>query len=163
MTTINPSLILLDLRNAYSRFETIFDRQLFSRFTNKAQCLQHVSSRANVRLLNYFIPTSEHGDIGAGIVFLNTICYIYCTDQDSMKQMRALYDMPMIVKIISAESLLTFIRQAALVHYTEQAERRKHEPDEHNDALQAAVEQTLALANELREHMMDQIGVQPDD
>ncbi len=163
MAAVSPSLILLDLQDEYRRFEAMFDPQLFCRFTNKTQCLQQVSSHTNIRLLHFFIPKSEHVEIGAGIVFLNTIFYLYCIDQGSENEMIQRYPQRLFVKIFNAGSLLTFLHQAALAHYTEQAERRKHEPDEYNYALQAAIDQSLALANELKEHMLEQIGVQPDD
>lgn len=165
MTAKNPSLlVLLDLQDEYEKFERIFHSQLFSRFKNKAQCLEHILSRLpNIRLLHYFIPKSEHTEIGANVVFFNTIYYIYCMDQESINQMRRQYDFPMFVKIFNVESLLTYLRQAAIAHLIEQAERRKHEPDEHDIALQAAAELSDALARELNQHMIDTTGVQPDD
>ena len=163
MAAVSPSLILLDLQDEYKRFEAMFDPQLFCRFTNKTQCLQQVSSHTNIRLLHFFIPKSEHGEIGTGIIFLNTIFYLYCIDQASENEMIQRYPQRLFVKVISAGSLLTSLQQAALIHYIEQAERRKHEPDEHNDALQGAIDQSLALAKELEKHKLEKIGVQPDD
>jgi hypothetical protein len=166
MTAINPSLlVLLDLQDEHQRFERIFDSQLFCRFTNQIQCLEHVSPHrlTNIRLLHFFIPKSEHVVIGADIVFLKTIYYIYCMDQTSINQMRQRYDFPMFVKIFNVKSLLTYLRQAAIAYFVEQAERTKHEPDEHDVALQAAAELSEALGNELREHMNNKIGVQPSD
>jgi hypothetical protein len=165
MTAINPSLlVLLDLQNEYERFERIFNAKLFCRFTTKTQCLAHVSSRfTNIRLLHFFIPKSEHIIIGANIVLFNTIYYIYCIDQESINEMKQQYDFPMFVKIFNVESLSTYLRQAAIAHLIEQAERTKHEPDEHDIALQAAAELADALSRELYDHMKDKTGVQPDD
>jgi hypothetical protein len=165
MTAINSSLlVLLDLQNEFERFERIFHSQLFSRFTNKTQCLEHISSRLpNIRLVHFFLPKSEHTEIGANLVFLNTIYYIYCIDQGGMNEMRQRYDCPMFVKIFNVESLSTYLRQAAIGHLIEQAERTKHEPDEHDIALQAAAELSDALAKELYKYMNDKIGVPPDD
>ncbi len=166
MTAINPSLlVLLDLQDEYQQFERIFDSQLFCRFTNRIQCLEHVSPRrlTNIRLLHFFIPKSQHVLIGADVVFFKTIYYIYCTDRTSINQMRQQYDLPMFVKILNVKSLLTYLRQAAIAHFVEQAERTEHEPDEHDVALQEAAELSEALGNELREHMNNKIGVQPSD
>jgi len=166
MTTINPFLlVLLDLQNEYQRFERIFNPQLLCRFNHKTQCLAYISSRlTNIRLLHFFIPKSEHIEIiGDNISFFNTIYYIYCMNQESINQMKEQYNFPMFFKIFHVESLSTYLRQAAIAHLIEQAERTKHEPDEHDIALQAAAELADALSRELYDHMKDKTGVQPDD
>ncbi|CAF0856539.1 unnamed protein product [Rotaria sordida] len=160
MTVMNTSLlVLLDLQDEHKNFETIFDSHIFCRFTNKIQCLEHVSSRlTNIRLLHFFIPKSEHIIIDARLLFFNTIYYIYCIDQISINEMKQQYDYPMFVKIFHIKSLSTYLYQAAIAHLIEQAERRKHEPDEHDIALQAAAEFSDILANELYEYMIEKIG-----
>ncbi|CAF3387757.1 unnamed protein product [Rotaria socialis] len=87
--------------------------------------------------------------------FYNTIYYIYCVDGASIKEMKQQYDYPMFVKVFHVECLATYLRQAAISHLIEQAERRKHEPDEHELALQAAAEFSDALANKLSEYMIE--------
>jgi len=161
MTTINPFLlVLLDLQNEYQRFERIFNPQLLCRFNNKTQCLAYISSRlTNIRLLHFFIPKSEHNEINDNIIFFNTIYYIYCMDQESIKEMKEQYNLPMFFKIFHVESLSTYLRQAAIAHLIERAERTKHEPDEYDIALHEAAELSDALANELHEYMIDKIGV----
>jgi hypothetical protein len=166
MTTINPFLlVLLDLENEYEKFERIFNPQLLCRFNNKIQCLTYISSRlTNIRLLHFFIPKSEYIEIiGDNINFFNTIYYIYCMNQESINQMKEQYNLPMFFKIFHVDSLSTYLRQAAIAHLIEQAERAKHEPDEYDIALQEASELSDALANELYKHMINKTGVLPDD
>ncbi|CAF2240458.1 unnamed protein product [Rotaria magnacalcarata] len=118
----------------HKNFEIIFDSHVFCRFTNKTKCLKYVSSRlTNIRLLHFFIPK-----YGA-----------------SIKEMKQQYDYPMFVKIFHVDCLATYLRQAAISHFIEQAERRKHEPDEHELALQVAAEFSDALANKLSEYMIE--------
>lgn len=158
------AIVLLDLRNEYQDFENTFRPQLLSHFITKPECLAYIASRlANIRLLHFFIPESEHIEIGADIVLMKIIYYIYCQDDASMNQMRHQYNTPMYVKIFHVESLSTYLRQAAITHLIEQAERTIHEPDEHDIALQAAAELSDTLANELYEHMNDMVGSQPED
>ncbi|CAF1932629.1 unnamed protein product [Rotaria magnacalcarata] len=135
MSVINASLlVLLDLLEEHKNFEIIFDSHVFCRFTNKTKCLKYVSSRlTNIRLLHFFIPK-----YGA-----------------SIKEMKQQYDYPMFVKIFHVDCLATYLRQAAISHFIEQAERRKHEPDEHELALQVAAEFSDALANKLSEYMIE--------
>jgi hypothetical protein len=84
-------------------------------------------------------------------------------NQESINEMKQQYNIPMFIKIFNVKSLSTYLRQAAIGHLIEQAERTKHEPDEYDIALQAAAELSDALAKELYEHMNDKIGVQSDD
>lgn len=164
MTVNNPPLVLLDLQSEYQRFEEIFDSQSFGRFTDRAQCLQHVSSRpANIRALHFFIPKSEHTIIDPNIIFSNTIYYIYCMDDQSINEMNQTYQFPMFVKIFDVESLLMNLRGALIAHWIEQANRTQHQPDEHDIALQVGAELSNALAEELRQHMIFKTGVPPDD
>ena len=136
MAAFNPSFLLLDLENQYLEFEKIFHPRLFCRFADKVHFLHQISSRTNIRVLHLFIPKSEHGQVGTGIVVLNSVYYIYCIDQASIDEMNQRYNIPLLVKVIHADSLLPLLRGAILLHNLEQSERRRHEPDEYNDALQ---------------------------
>jgi hypothetical protein len=84
-------------------------------------------------------------------------------NQESINQMKEQYNLPMFFKIFHVDSLSTYLRQAAIAHLIEQAERAKHEPDEYDIALQEASELSDALANELYKHMINKTGVLPDD
>ena len=83
MTFVKLSLlVLLDLQDEHQHVEKIFDFHLFRRFTNKSQCLEHISSHlTNLRLLHLFLPKSEHLIIGDRLGFCNTIYYIYCINR----------------------------------------------------------------------------------
>jgi hypothetical protein len=166
MAAVNTSLlVLLDLHDEYKRFEERYSAQLFSRFTNKDRCVLHVlSSRSNVRLLHFFIPNAENILIRARVtLFKNTIFYIYCVDEASVRAMERTYHYPMFVKIFHVEWLSTHLHQAAIAHLVERAELTKHEPDEYDTALQAAAELANKLAEDLTEHMIVKTGLQPDD
>ncbi|CAF1271563.1 unnamed protein product [Adineta steineri] len=165
MAAIIPSrLVLLDLQDEYGNFGTIFRSQLFCRFTDRARCLAYISNhRTNIRLLHFFIPKSEHVVVDADIVLFNTIYYIYCMNEAGINEMRRQYNFPMYVKIFDVESLSTYLRQAAIGILSERAERTRHEPDEHDIALQLAAELADTLGDELRQHMNGRIGEQPND
>lgn len=166
MTNTNPSLlVLLDLQNQFQQFENQFNAQLFSRFINKPECLQFINARlTNIRLVHFFLPNSEHTEIGADVVFFKTIYYIYCQDEETYRQMRRQYDnMALFVRILHIESLSRYLCQVAVEYFMEQAERTRHEPDEYDIALQTTVELVDRLALDLREHMVENTGIQPED
>jgi hypothetical protein len=166
MTTINTSLlVLLDPNDEYKQFDTIYDAQCLSRFTDKNRCVAHVlSRRAIARLLHFFMPNAESSLIGTTVTLCdNTVFYIYCIDEVTVKLMESLYNHPMFVKIFHVQWLSTYLKQAALAYLINRAERRRHEPDEYDTTLQAASEYASALAQELNEYMIVKTGRQPDD
>lgn len=160
MSVINHSLVvLLDIQNEHKNLEAILDFHVFSRFNIKIKCLEYVSSRlTNTRLLHFFIPQSDHTIINQNLLFSNTIYYIYCRDQASINEMKQQYAYPMFIKIFHINSLLTYLRQAAISHLIEQAERRQHEPDEHEIALQTAAEYSHTLKNDLYKYMIEKLS-----
>jgi len=166
MAAANTSLlVLLDLNDEYKRFEERYNAQLFSRFTNKDRCVLHVlSNRPNVRLLHFFIPNAENTLIRARVtLFKNTIFYIYCVDEASIREMERTYNYPMFVKIFHVEWLPIQLHQAALTHLVERAQHTRHDPDEYDILLQTAAELANKLADDLTEHMNVRTGLQPDD
>ncbi|CAF2769470.1 unnamed protein product [Rotaria sp. Silwood2] len=166
MAAVNTSiLVLLDPTDQHRQFDGNYDAQLFSRFTNKNRCILHVLSRlAHVHLLHFFIPNAENTLIRARVtLFKNTIFYIYCIDEASVKTMERTYNYPMFVKIFHVQWLSTYVCQAAIAHLVERAERAQHEPEEYDTSLQAAAELANTLANELNEYMIVKTGAQPDD
>ena len=166
MTAVNPShLILLDVNDEYKRFEEEYNAQLFSRFTNKSRCLLHVlSTRPNVRLFHFFIPNVENTLIRTRVtLFQNTIFYIYCIDDATVRAMERTYNYPMFVKAFHVELLPTHLHQAAILHLIDCAGRSRHEPDEHDTALQGAIEHLGSLIEDLTNHMIITTGVQPEE
>jgi hypothetical protein len=166
MAVANTSLlVLLDLHDEHKQHDTTYNLELFSRFTDKNRCVLHVlSSLARIRLLHFFIPNIENTLIAARVtLFKNTIFYIYCVDEASVRAMERRYNYPMFVKIFHVQWLSTHLEQAACMYFIEQAERTKHEPEEYDAALQGAIESIAKLTDELKEHMIVKTGQQPDD
>jgi hypothetical protein len=160
----NPSVTLLDLANRYSHFEQHYDARYFARFSDRNRCvLQLLSSRPILNLLRFFIPDAEHTLISTRILFKSTIFYLYCTDEAAVTRMKQTRDYPMFVKIFLAESLATHLRHAAIDYLVEYADRNKHNPAEHNEALHEAADHANILAQELHNHMVETTGVQPEE
>ena len=157
-------LVLLDLEDKHGKLEDFLNLNILRRFTNKQQCLQHhaaVSGRP--RLLHFFIPNSEHVMIGAGVVPMNTIYYLYCATEAIMIQMAQQYNMPMMVKIFMIEDLLMNLNCAAFNFFFEQGMRQRHEPDERDSAFQTTADLANQLADDLRDHMEFHLGVEAAD
>jgi hypothetical protein len=160
----NPLLILLDLYNNYLHFEQQYDAQFFARFSDRNRFVLYVlSNRPRVSLFHFFIPNAENTLISTRILFKNTIFYIYCTDEAAVGIMKRTYNYPMFVKVFHADSLATYLHQAAVAYLVEYAERNRHQPDEHDISLQAAVDHLDRLAEELTNHMIVTTGVQPEE
>ncbi|CAF1624511.1 unnamed protein product, partial [Rotaria magnacalcarata] len=166
MAAVNTNvLVLLDPTDQHKRFEQIYDRQLFSRFTDKHRCVLHVmSSLQHVRFIDFFIPHTEHSIVSARItLFKKTIFYIYCTNAENIEEMRRRYNYPMFVKIFDVQWLATYLQHAALGYLIEHAQRAQYDLDECDLALQQAAEMANGLADELTAHMIVQTGTQPND
>ena len=164
MAANSPSIILLDLENEYQQFDAMFRLETFHRFTDRDQCLQHISSRpANNRTLHFFLPNSEHTIINPNFRSANVWYYIYCMNSYNIQQMSQHYCDFMFFKIFNANALLPNLQAANLVHSFDHANRSQHEPDEHDMALLSTIEMSEALAKELHQYLMYQSGVQPED
>ncbi|CAF3422392.1 unnamed protein product [Rotaria socialis] len=166
MAAVNTNvLVLLDPTDQHQRFEQLYDRQLFSRFTDKDRCILHVmSSLQHVRFIGFFIPHTEHTIVNARItLFKNTIFYIYCTNAANIREMRRRYNYPMFVKIFDVQWLAIYLKHVAIGHLFEHAQRAQYDLDECDLALQQAAEIANGLADELTAHMIVKTGTQPDD
>lgn len=157
-------LVLLDLQDEYEKFESELDTNIFHRFTDRDNCLRHQRAVADrVRLLYFFVPHSEHGMIGAGMIPMTTIYHLYCGNNEDARLMNEAYNMPMMVKIFLIKDLLIRLRNAATDFFVERATRTTHEPDERDLAFHSAAELADQMAIDLRNHMEVQMAVEAVD
>lgn len=164
-TIQRSALVFFDPQNEYQQLTQNYDADIFSRFSDKGRCILHMLSYVlNNGSIHFFLPNAEQALLSArNTIFKNTTFYIYCVDPAVVQEMRGIYNHLVLVKIFHIEWLPIYMNQAAIMCLIERAERTRHEPDEHDMALQAAVVFTNELAEELQRHMIVKTGVQAMD
>ena len=164
MAVVGAPLVLLDLLNQHGGFHEHLEAELFSRFTDKAAWSLRVLASLNSRRLHLFLPEAEHGIIDATVpLFEQSKFYIYCTDDDSMKNVQGNINYPMFVSIFHVESLLRYLLQTAYACLLDQAELARDEPGKCQALSEDADDILQILLTEHRCHTNYQLGQQAED
>lgn len=160
----NRPLVLLDLNDEYKTFDNEPNGQMLNRFIERSQCLRHISQlQENISSqLHWFVPDSEHNVIGAGYVTLTTVYYIYCSSNETQRDLEQQYRMPSSVNIFRKNLLSMFITKAIVWIALDRA-ARTYEPDEQCSHLDNVINGCLALADEAKQQMQEKFGVEALD
>ena len=162
MAAANTQLLtLFDPHNTFGAYNTHFDNRIFKSFDIGHSCVIHLItlSTTSKQLIHFFLPDNQTALIqGTRHLFINTVFYLYCTDQQSVESMRSQFKERALFKIFTADNLLYHLRTAAIDTFHQLAKSSPSESNEHDEWMMAARQQMIDIVHEYPQQMNTQLS-----